>query len=43
MTMSKPPAPIETFEITLSGQGGNKRKLQLEWENVIASVPLTVK
>jgi hypothetical protein len=43
MTMSKPPAPIETYKVTLSGAGGNKGKLQLEWENVIASVPLTVK
>jgi len=43
MTMSKPPAPIETYKVTLSSAGGNKGKLQLEWENVIASVPLTVK
>jgi len=43
MTIEQAPAPIETFEITLSGQGGNKRKLQLEMGNVIASVPLTVK
>ena len=43
MTMSKPPAPIETYKITLSSAGGAKGKLQLEWENVIASVPLTVK
>lgn len=43
MTMTKPSAPIETFKITLSGTGGNKGKLQMEWENVIASVPFTVK
>jgi hypothetical protein len=43
MSMSKPPAPIETYKMTLSSAGGNKGKLQLEWENVIASVPLTVK
>ena len=43
MTMSKPPAPIETYKMTLSSVGGNKGKLQLEWENVIASVPITVK
>jgi len=42
MTMSKPPAPIETYKMTLSSAGGNKGKLQLEWENVIASVPVTV-
>lgn len=43
MTMSKPPAPIETLKYTLSDEGGNKVKLQLEWENHIASVPITVK
>src|SRR5271157_4064485 len=43
MTMSKPPAPIETYKMTLSSEGGNKGKLQLDWENVIASVPITVK
>ena len=43
MTIGKPSAPIETFKITLSDAGGNKGKLQMEWENVIASVPFTVK
>jgi hypothetical protein len=43
MTVTKPAAPIETFKITLSSAGGNKGKLQLEWENVVASVPFTVK
>jgi hypothetical protein len=43
MTVTKPSAPIEIFKITLSDAGGNKGKLQLEWENVIASVPFTVK
>jgi hypothetical protein len=43
MTMSKPSAPIEQFKITLSDQGNNKAKLQMEWENHIASVPITVK
>ena len=43
MTMSKPSAPIETFKITLSDSGGNKGKLQMEWENHIAAVPITVK
>ena len=43
MTMSKPPAPIETYKMTLSSAVGNQGKLQLEWENVIASVPITVK
>lgn len=43
MDMSKPASAIETFKITLSAAGGNKGKLQLEWENTIASVPFTVK
>jgi hypothetical protein len=43
MTVAKPSAPIETFKITLSSAGGNKGKLQMEWENVIASIPFTVK
>jgi hypothetical protein len=43
MTVTKPGAPIETFKITLSNPGGNQGKLQMEWENVIASVPFKVK
>jgi hypothetical protein len=43
MEMSKPPAPIETFKITLTSTGANTGTLQLEWENKIASVPFTVK
>jgi len=43
MTMSKPPAPIETYKMTLSGTGANTGKLQLEWENHVASVPITIK
>lgn len=43
MTVTKPSAPIEKCNITLSAAGGNKGKLQIEWENVIASVPITVK
>jgi hypothetical protein len=31
------------MKYTLSDLGGNKGKLQLEWENHIASVPITVK
>jgi hypothetical protein len=38
MDMTKPPAPIDTFKITLTNS-----KLQLEWENTIASVPVVVK
>ncbi len=43
MTMSKPASPIETLKYTISDLGGNKGKLQLEWENHIASVPFTVR
>jgi hypothetical protein len=43
MTMSKPSAPIETYKMTLSSTGSNTGKLQLEWENTIASVPLKLK
>ena len=43
MDMSKPPSKIETFKITLSQAGANAGKLQLEWDNYIASVPFTVK
>ena len=43
MAMSKPPAPIEVYKMTLSSAGGNSGKLQLEWENHIASVSFTAK
>jgi len=43
MTMSKPPGSIETLKYILAGEGGNKVKLQLEWEKHIASVPIMVK
>ena len=43
MQMSKPPSLVETYKITLSAAGGNKGKLQLAWENYVASVDFTVK
>jgi hypothetical protein len=43
MTMSKPPAKIETLKYTFTNLGGNKAKLELAWENHVASVPVTVK
>ncbi|HEX4278900.1 MAG TPA: DUF2911 domain-containing protein [Bryobacteraceae bacterium] len=43
MTMSKPPAPIETYKIILSSTGPKTGQLRLEWEKHIASVPITVK
>ncbi len=43
MDMSKPPAPIETFKITLSATGANTGKLLMEWADKVASVPFSVK
>jgi len=43
VAMSKPPAPIETYRMTLSSTGQNKGRLELAWENVVASVTFTVK
>lgn len=43
MTMSKPPAKIETYKMTLSSTGANAGKVQLEWDTHIASVPIKVK
>jgi hypothetical protein len=43
LTMGKPASLVETLKITLSGTGGAKGKLLVEWENVTASAPFTVK
>lgn len=43
MTMSKPPAPIEVYKMTLSATGAKSAKLQMEWEQHIASVAITMK
>jgi len=43
MDMSKPPAPVETMKITLTATGANSGKIEIAWENKVASVPLTVK
>src|SRR5215471_7374352 len=42
MNMSKPPALVETYKMTLAGEG-KKGTLTLEWENVVASVNITAK
>ncbi len=42
MTMAKPPALVEDLKYTLKVDG-NEGTLTLAWENVVASVPLTVK
>ena len=43
MMMSKPPALIEMYKMTLSGTGPKSAKLQLEWERHIASVSISMK
>jgi hypothetical protein len=43
MTMGKPGAPVETLKITLSGTGGAKGKMVVQFENVTATVAFTVK
>jgi hypothetical protein len=43
LTMSKPSSLVETLKITLSGVAGARGKLLVEWENVTASAPFTVK
>jgi hypothetical protein len=43
MTMAKPAGTVENLKYTITDSGGNKGKLTLEWENVSASVPITVK
>jgi hypothetical protein len=43
MHMAKAGALVEDLKYTLSGEGANKGKLTLAWENVVASVPITVK
>jgi len=42
MDMSKPASKIETYKMTLSSTGPNTGKLQLEWDNYVASVPIKV-
>jgi len=43
MDMSAPPSLVEVYKMTLSSAGGNSGKLQLEWENHVASVSFTAK
>jgi hypothetical protein len=42
MTMSRPPAPIERLKYTLAQQGTAAVTLRLEWEQHIATVPVTL-
>jgi hypothetical protein len=43
MTVAKTPSPVEKLKIELASAGGNRGKLTVDWENVSASVPFTVK
>jgi hypothetical protein len=43
MDMSQPPALVETYAMTLSSTGSNSGILRMAFENVVASVPITVK
>ena len=43
MTMSKPPALVETLRYALTDQGGGKVELLLEWVYRHTTVPITVK
>ncbi len=43
MTMAKPAAPIERLKYVLTDNGNGKGELRLEWEDRIASVPITVR
>lgn len=43
MTMSKPPAPVEVYKMTLSSTGPKSGKLEMEWEKHVASVDFSLK
>jgi hypothetical protein len=43
MTMSKPPALVETLKYSIAEKGAGRGELRLEWEHRVASVPITVK
>lgn len=43
MTMTKPPEPLERLKYVLTDKGNGQGELRLEWEDHIASVPMTVK
>jgi hypothetical protein len=43
LTMCRPASPVETLKIALTRTDGTHGKLDIAWENVMASVPFTVK
>ena len=42
MKITKPAAPVETYKMTLSQTKGANAKLELAWENVVATVDIMV-
>ncbi len=42
MDMKKAGAPVETLKMTLTGLGSVAGKLELVWENTVASVPFNI-
>ena len=40
MTMSKPPALVETLKYTIADKGKGQGELRLEWEHHVATVPI---
>ena len=43
MTMSKPPALVETLKDRFADKGAGKGELRLEWEHHVATVPIAAK
>ena len=41
MEMSKTPASVEVMKWTVTNSGGNRGRIQLEWGDTAASVPVT--
>jgi len=42
MTLEKAPAPVETCKVALTKTAALSGKLELSWENVVASVPFRI-
>ena len=43
MSMSRPPALVETLKYTIADKGQGAGELRLEWEHHVATVPILVK
>jgi hypothetical protein len=42
MSMTRPPALVETLKYVLTGKGKGSAELRIEWENHVAAVPIAV-